>query len=149
MILYRPRSIIELRKQTPDTSQILQTFDDCILRLYQGKMKVTEQFSTTKWAMIGSLSNDTVSGVIPACQRVPTPPETIPITSAHDLRIRDSALKTQNYGKGLDRFLRKFDPEVEMSATLAIYMGRYSGLIIIYLLGLAPAGRFAAPDNGA
>jgi hypothetical protein len=36
-------------------------------------------------------------------------------------------LKTQNYDKGMDRFARKFDPGVEMCATVAVYSGRYEG----------------------
>jgi hypothetical protein len=32
-------------------------------------------------------------------------------------------LKTQNYDKGFDRFVRTFDPEEEMSATVAVIQG--------------------------
>jgi hypothetical protein len=37
MFLYGPDAIIKLKKQTPDTSQILQTFDECIFMLYQAR----------------------------------------------------------------------------------------------------------------
>jgi hypothetical protein len=37
----------------------------------------------------------------------------------------DAGLKTQNYDKGFERFVRKFDPEVEMSAALAIVKGAH------------------------
>jgi hypothetical protein len=76
--------------------------------------------------MIGSLGDDTCRGEIPADHRLQTPSEAVPITQAFNLRVRDSGLKTQNYDKGSDRFVRKFDPEVEMSATMAVYSGRYS-----------------------
>jgi hypothetical protein len=48
MILYDSMAIIKLRKQTLDTSQMLQTFDDRITKLYQGIMRVTEQLPTTE-----------------------------------------------------------------------------------------------------
>jgi hypothetical protein len=52
MTLYGPSATIELRQQTPDTSQILQTSDEGIIKLYQGRMRITEQLPTTEWAMI-------------------------------------------------------------------------------------------------
>jgi hypothetical protein len=48
MTLHGPNAIIKLRKQTPDTSQILQNFSDCVFTLYQGRMMVTEQLQTTE-----------------------------------------------------------------------------------------------------
>jgi hypothetical protein len=39
---------------------------------------------------------------------------------AWNQRIADSGRKTQNYDKGLDRFVRKFDPDQELEATIAI-----------------------------
>jgi hypothetical protein len=37
--------------------------------------------------------------------------------------IFDACLRTQNYDKGFDKFIRKFDPEEEMSAVVAVESG--------------------------
>jgi hypothetical protein len=69
--------------------------------------------------MAGSPGNDTISGLIPAYYQLPTPPEALSTASAHNQRIRDWGLRTQNYDKRLDHFVRKFHPEEEMKATMA------------------------------
>jgi hypothetical protein len=47
------------------------------------------------------------------------------LIQAYNLRIRAAGLKTQNCDKGMDRVVRKFDPDEEMCATVAVYSGRY------------------------
>jgi hypothetical protein len=89
-------------------------------------MRVTEQLQTTEWEMIGSLGNDSITGVIPTHHRLQASAEALASAPAYNLRIRDAALKTQNYDKGLDSFVRKFDPEKEMSATMALCRGHHS-----------------------
>jgi hypothetical protein len=69
---YGPRAIVKLRKPSKDTTEMLQTFGACIEILYQGRTRLSEQLSTTEWAMIGALDNDSESGEIPAYQRLPT-----------------------------------------------------------------------------
>jgi hypothetical protein len=39
---------------------------------------------------------------------------------AWNKRIFDAGLDTQPYDKGLDRFMEKFDPELQMTTTIAI-----------------------------
>jgi hypothetical protein len=119
-ILYGPNAIIRLRKQTPHASQVLPTFGDCVHKLYQGRIRLTEQLRTSEWDMIGSLGNDSLSGVISAYHRLQAPPESLPMVTAYSLGIRESGLKTQNHDKGMDRFVREFDPDQEMSATVSI-----------------------------
>jgi hypothetical protein len=114
-ISYGPNAVIKLRKQTQITSEILPTFGKCIDILYQGRMQVTKALRTTEWAMVGSLGNDSLSEIIPAYHRLHVPPEASPYISARNQRIRDSGLRTQNHDKELDIFIRKFDPDVEMS----------------------------------
>jgi hypothetical protein len=63
--------------------------------------------------------------LILAHHRVETTPEMLQSAPGYNLRIRDTELKRQNYGKGPDRFVRKFDPDVETSATISLYDGRY------------------------
>jgi hypothetical protein len=125
MVLYVQRSVIKLRKQTSDTPLVLLTFAVCIVTLYQGTMRITERLTTTEWAMIGSLGNDASNGEIPIHYRLPTPSEAVPVTMALNLKIRDFGLKTQNYDKGLDRFVRTFNPDEEMTAIMSLYKGHY------------------------
>jgi hypothetical protein len=94
MIRYGQNAVIKLRKQTPDTYQILQTFSDCVVALYQGRMQVTEQLQTSEWAMIGSLGNDSLSGVIPRYHRLQAPPEPAAIIAAYHSRIQDASHNT-------------------------------------------------------
>jgi hypothetical protein len=44
------------------------------------------------------------------------------IVAAHE-RILEAGLRTQNYDKGLEKFVRKFDPAEEMSATVSVQSG--------------------------
>jgi hypothetical protein len=37
--------------------------------------------------------------------------------------IRDAGLKAQNYDKGFDRFIRRFKPDLDLAATVAIFKG--------------------------
>jgi hypothetical protein len=83
-------------------------------------MKGTEQLQTAEWAMIGYLGDDSLSGVIPVYHRLQESPNSAQIASSFNLRIQDSGRKAQDYDKGFDRFIRKFDPEERMSATLPI-----------------------------
>jgi hypothetical protein len=122
--LYGPSPVTKLRQQTPGTSRILETFEDCVIKLYQGRIRVTEQLQTSEWAMIGSLGNDEISGIIQAYHRLQGTPEVQSSAPAFNLRIRDAGLKTQNYGKWFDRFIREFDPDEEMSATMALSRGQ-------------------------
>jgi hypothetical protein len=57
--LYGPNAIIKHREQSLDSSKMAQTLDTCASSLYQGRLRITEQLSTSEWAMIGSLGNDT------------------------------------------------------------------------------------------
>jgi hypothetical protein len=71
-ILYGPNAIVKLRKQTPIAAQVWPTFGECIDKLYQRQLKVTEQLRTSELAIAGSLGNDSLSGVIPADYRLHT-----------------------------------------------------------------------------
>jgi hypothetical protein len=123
MILYGPNAIIKLRRQTRDSSQILPSLDDCIFRLHRGRLKVTEQLDTRKWDMVGSLGNDELIGIIPAFHRSNSPPEAPSTAPAYNLLIHEAGLKTQNHDTWFDCFIRKFNPEEDMSVTLAVVSG--------------------------
>jgi hypothetical protein len=125
MLFYAPNATIKPRRPTPDSSQILPSRDDCVFRLCQGRMRVTEQSWTKGWALVGSLGNDQSSGIFPTYDRLSPPPEALSTAYADNVRIRDAGIKTRNYDTGFDRFVRKFNPEEEMSATLALFRGHH------------------------
>jgi hypothetical protein len=63
--------------------------------------------------------------IIPSYHRLQLPPEVIPTAPAYSLRVQDAGPKTQNYDKGFDGFIRKFDPGEEMRATMALFSGHH------------------------
>jgi hypothetical protein len=71
-------------------------------------MRLIEQRTAREWGMIGSIGHDKPSGTIRQKHRVQPAQEVL----AWNLRILDTGLKTQNYDKGLERFIRKFGPAV-------------------------------------
>jgi hypothetical protein len=125
MTLYDPRSIVKLRRQTPDTTNMLQTFGECVRILYQERMQVVEKPTTTERAMIGALGDGIYYGQIPDDHRLQTTSEMLLSANARNLRILDATVKTQNYDKDIDHFVRKSDPELGRSATVAICSGYY------------------------
>jgi hypothetical protein len=50
-------------------------------------------------------------------------PEALPTASAFYQRVHEAGLKTQNYDKGFDKFVRKFNPKEGMTATIAVALG--------------------------
>jgi hypothetical protein len=84
---------------------------------------VTEVVQTKEWAMVGGLGNDAASGKMPSYHRATALPEAFPMASALCQRVHEAGLKTQNYDKGFDKFVRKFNPREEMTATIAIALG--------------------------
>jgi hypothetical protein len=62
-------------------------------------------------------------GEIPAEHRVVRDQSVASQPTAWNQRIYDAGLKVQNYEKGFERFVPKFDPDEEVNATLAIVKG--------------------------
>jgi hypothetical protein len=79
--------------------------------------------------LTGSLGNNEISAIVPAYQRMLVSPEVRPTEPAYDLMIRGAGLKAKNYNKGFDQFIRKFDPDEEMLATMALFRGRHGGIL--------------------
>jgi hypothetical protein len=46
-----------------------------------------------------------------------------PLIGAIHKKVLEAGLRTQNYDKGMDKFVRKFDPDEEMSAVVAVHSG--------------------------
>jgi hypothetical protein len=86
-------------------------------------MRLTEQLTTRKRALIGGIAVDPLSGAIPPKHRDQPVPEMLPKFVALNLRIQEAGLKTQNCDKGMDRFVRKFNPGTPMEATIAVGEG--------------------------
>jgi hypothetical protein len=76
-----------------------------------------------RWARIEAFGNEASSGEIPTYHRTAPPSEALQQLAAFIQRVYDAGLKTQDYDKGCDRFVRKFDSEVEVSAIVAILKG--------------------------
>jgi hypothetical protein len=103
--------------------QMLPSLADCVERLYQGRARATEMVQTKEWAMVGALGNDMVSGKIPDYEQATPRQEALPMASAFYQRAHEAGLKTQNYDKGFDKFVRKSNPKEEMTATIAAALG--------------------------
>jgi hypothetical protein len=71
-------------------------------------------------AMIGAFWHAVSAREIPARHRVIRDESVRIHVKTRNQRIFDAGLKTQNYDKGFERFVRKFNPETELEATVAI-----------------------------
>jgi hypothetical protein len=115
-LFYGPRAEIKIRTPT------LQSLEQSLQILYPGGIKCTERLGTKEWALIGAING----GEIPASHRLV---QQEPITvhpEAWNSEIFDAGLKTQNYDKGFDRFVRKFNPDEPMSAVMSVEKGVHS-----------------------
>jgi hypothetical protein len=99
--------------------------------LYQGRFELKEQVVSREWALVGSFGSvvpaedgSVAVGTIPWHYRPNQVQASYEDMVSIDGAILDAALRTQNYDKGLDKFARKFDPEQDMSAVVAIEAGR-------------------------
>jgi hypothetical protein len=134
MILYAPRAVVKFRLVAPDAKQRLIS---CTYTLYQGRFSLTEQLITNEWAMIGSLGDKTVSGEIPQCHRAVTRSDAIGTEVAFHHRIHEAELRTQNYDKGFEKFVTKYERNEAMSTTVALVSGNGDdhGWAVYYIQG--------------
>jgi hypothetical protein len=126
MILFGPLATIKIRTTAPNP---LDQMNEGIQSMYRGQYRVIEEVPTREWALVASFGDDTNVGAIPIEYRLPIPkteqgkdisPQEIKAVHA---RILETALRTQNYDRGLDKFVRKYENLEAMSATLAIQSG--------------------------
>jgi hypothetical protein len=98
--------------------------------LYQGRCELKERIESREWALVGSFGAldpklaDFGKGEIPWQYRLEPVQASFGDMVSTNGAILDAALRTQNYDKGLEKFVRKFDPTEEMSAVVAIESGR-------------------------
>jgi hypothetical protein len=120
MVLFRPSATLKIRTAAPNAlSEMLRV----LVILYQGRYTIQEEVASREWALIGSFGDSSQSGVIPIQFRIEMPQIDQSEIVAIYQRILNAGLRTQNYDKGLDKFVRKFDPVEEMSATVAVNSG--------------------------
>jgi hypothetical protein len=119
--LFGPEATIKMRTTGAKPLDELQAV---LHIMYQGRYRVLEEIPTREWILVAAIGDEDRCGVIPIQYRLP-PLETTPsdIRAVHD-RILEAALRTQNYNRGLDKFVRKYENLEAMSATLAIQKGR-------------------------
>jgi hypothetical protein len=70
--------------------------------------------------MIGALGDGITSGGIPRHYRATTHPDGVATAVSFHYKIQEAGLKTQNYDKRLEKFVRNYEPDEEMTARLAI-----------------------------
>jgi hypothetical protein len=104
--------------------------------LYSDGITCTERLICKEWATIGALGDGVSVGEIPARHKS-IRDGSIPIhIKAWNQNIFDAGLKAQNYDKGFERFVRKFNPEAELEATVVIDAGLTQGSRRCILLDL-------------
>jgi hypothetical protein len=92
-----------------------------LLALYQGRVTCTARHHSREWALIAALDGAEIT----AKYRV-VRDESVQLSQwAWNQQIHDAGLRTQNFDEGFQRFVRKFDPDLEMSATLPIVKGAH------------------------
>jgi hypothetical protein len=127
MILYGPKAVIKVRTTEQCPTALLE-MRSVLGVLYRGRYDIEQHVPTHEWALIGSFGG----GTIPM-HLLNDPPEvsdeeregviSVRTAVARNGAILESALKTQNYDKGFDKFIRKFDPDQEMSAVVSVEEG--------------------------
>jgi hypothetical protein len=129
--LFCPLATIRIRTSLPNP---IDQINEGITNMYQGRYRVVEEVSTREWALVASIGNDDICGHVPDEYRLPIPtvvptdgsesrPVSLQEVKAIHARILETALRTQNYDRGLDKFARKYENLEAMSATLAIQSG--------------------------
>jgi hypothetical protein len=116
MILFGPKAIVKMRT-TLKGEAALAEMSQSLGTLYQNRYTISEDVPSREWALVGSFGN----GEVPIQFRLPQPQMEYSEVVAANLSILKSGLKTQNYDKGIDKFGRKFDPDEELSAAVAIH----------------------------
>jgi hypothetical protein len=114
------RAIVKFMSVAEDAKERLIS---CVYTLYQWRLSLTERLITKEWAMIGSLGDGITSGEIPWRYRATTSPDARGAAVAYHYRIHEAGLKMRNYDKGFEKFVRKFERNEAMSATISILPG--------------------------
>jgi hypothetical protein len=120
MILFAPKAIVKFRSIAADARERLI---GCVHTLDQGRLSLTEGLITKECAMIGSLGDGVASGEIPRHYRATTRPGVEGAEIAYHYRIHEAGLRTQNHDKGFEKFVRKYERNEAMTATVSVQSG--------------------------
>jgi hypothetical protein len=129
MILFGPVATLKVRTTLTGEAAISEMLG-VLQVLYQGRCELKERIESREWALVGSFGAKDPAlvafgvGAIPWQYRLEPVQVSFESMVSFNGAILDAALKTQNYDKGFEKFARKFDPEQEMTAVLAIEPGR-------------------------
>jgi hypothetical protein len=118
-ILHGPIATIKLRTTARNP---IDQVNEGIASMYHGRYRIIE-VPSREWALVASFGDDLQAGAIPTFHRFPMPKVSPPEIKAVHARLLETALRTQNYDRGLDKFVRKYENMEAMSATLAIQRG--------------------------
>jgi hypothetical protein len=88
-----------------------------------GRYQIIEEVATREWALVASFGDRFKAGAIPTFYRFPMPKVSPREIKAIHARLLETAARTQNYDRGLDKFVRKYKNLEALSATLAIQRG--------------------------
>jgi hypothetical protein len=119
MILFGPLATLKVRT-TLGGDEAISEMLGVLQILYQGRFSLTEQVASRDWALVGAFGD----GVIPWQYRLDPVQASFEDMVSLNGAILEAALRTQNYDKGLEKFVRKFDTEAEMEAVVAIEPGK-------------------------
>jgi hypothetical protein len=119
MILFGPVATLKIRSALFGEAALAEMFQ-VLNVLYQGRYSVKEEVPSHEWAIVGTFGD----GVVSWQHRLEPPQVSLQDMVSLNGAILDAALRTQNYDKGFDKYVRKFNPEQESSAVVAIEAGR-------------------------
>jgi hypothetical protein len=114
MILFGPMATLKMRSTLPAEAALSEMIQILGL-LYQNRYVVSEEVPARDWALVGSFGR----GIIPLQYRLELPQISLQRMVSTNGAILEAALKTQNYDKGLDKFVRKFNPAEGLSTVVA------------------------------
>jgi hypothetical protein len=89
--------------------------------LHQGRYMDIDMMPTREWARVGSLGG----GKVPEFHKLNPAPGFAQQVGAFEHRVFDAGLKTQNYDKGFDRLVRKFNQDEEVAAVISVVNGSH------------------------
>jgi hypothetical protein len=118
MILFGPNAILKIRTSL-DGPAAMSEMVKVLGILYQNRYSITEEVPSREWAIVGSFGD----GVIPIQYRLQQPQVSQQEAVAINGSILEAGFRTQNYDKGFDKYVRKFNPKEESSAVVATHTG--------------------------
>jgi hypothetical protein len=118
MILFGPKAVIKIRSTLTGAAAVTE-MSQILGILYQNRYQIEQRVPSREWALVGSFGG----GAIPMYYCLDLPEVPVETMVGTNEAILEACLRTQNYDKGFDKFIRKFDCDQEMSAVVSIESG--------------------------